>query len=350
MIPPIEIKTPAKINAGLVVPFRYANGYHHIISYFISVHFYDNLRIGVNKSDRASLKWSHTLPDIYYQNLKDSFNNPEANLMIKTWNWLKVISKKNAKSKAVKDFFQKFSGIEIHIEKNIPSPSGLGGGSSNAAGIIRAFIELIRSDTGYDKKSEEDINQIIMASIELGSDIPFFLENQSALISGTGEINSRYKSPSITGIIGIPPFGFPTKQMYSALKKTLQTDSKTRFSLSKFHREFAYLIEFFANGFTAGNMPENSLIQVHERHIRLLNEFEDAAQIIFPEKMRVIIEAQNSCIEEFNENLIQPIVSMTGSGSAFFAITKPSNGSKEALRKIQKNLQNRIRDFHWVLI
>ena len=69
--------------------------------------------------------------------------------------------------------------MRIHLQKNIPLAAGLGGGSGNAATTLLGLNELFG-----DPLSPEQLHRLAAA---LGSDVPFFLQDQPALATGRGE-------------------------------------------------------------------------------------------------------------------------------------------------------------------
>jgi 4-diphosphocytidyl-2-C-methyl-D-erythritol kinase len=71
-------------------------------------------------------------------------------------------------------------GLDIHLDKLIPIGAGLGGGSSDAAAILKGAMKL------YDLRI--DNNNILKLAAHLGSDVPFFLNGKTAHVSGRGEI------------------------------------------------------------------------------------------------------------------------------------------------------------------
>ena len=70
-------------------------------------------------------------------------------------------------------------GVTIHLEKNLPLAAGLGGGSANAAVTLLGMNQLHGTPL-----SETDLHRL---AAELGSDVPFFLQDQPALARGRGE-------------------------------------------------------------------------------------------------------------------------------------------------------------------
>lgn len=143
----------SKINLGLSVKGRRADGYHHIESVFYPIPLYDVLEF--RKAEQLRLQL-HGLP-------------------------VEGEAGDNLVSRAFKLFEEKFKipPLEIILLKNIPAGSGLGGGSSDAAFFIGALNDYFRTDL-----SKSELN---MMALELGSDCPFFIANQPALVEGRGE-------------------------------------------------------------------------------------------------------------------------------------------------------------------
>lgn len=94
----------------------------------------------------------------------------------------------------------------IKIKKNIPTQSGLGGGSSNAAAVIFGLNKL--EDLNLNQKEMEELGK------NIGSDVPFFLGG-AALVEGRGEVISRLsKFPFFKLIIIKPAFSISTSWVY----------------------------------------------------------------------------------------------------------------------------------------
>ncbi len=113
-------------------------------------------------------------------------------------------------------------GIRIHLEKTIPAEGGLGGGSGNAAATLLALNELHGQPLGQAELYE--------LAAELGSDVPFFLQNQAAVARGRGEVIEPVAP--LTALDGKslllvrPGFGVPTPWAYQGLAKF--PDAKNR--------------------------------------------------------------------------------------------------------------------------
>ena len=148
-----EIKAYAKINPFLDIVSKRPDGYHDIKSYMQTVDFYDTISIEVCEGDISVIG----MPD--------------------------VEETKNLAYKAAKAFFDKTgipAGLKIFIDKRIPSEAGLGGGSSDAAAVLRGLNEIFETNL-----SNEELVEMAQS---VGSDVPFFVFGGSKLVSGRGEI------------------------------------------------------------------------------------------------------------------------------------------------------------------
>lgn len=101
-------------------------------------------------------------------------------------------------------------GVSLQLEKRIPLAAGLGGGSGNAAAALLGLNELF----GGPLRPE----QLQSIAAMLGSDVPFFLQNQPALATGRGEkIQPLEAFPALRGaafLLVHPGFGIPTVWAY----------------------------------------------------------------------------------------------------------------------------------------
>ena len=94
-----------------------------------------------------------------------------------------LVTPDNLCVKAAKLFFEtigKEPSISIYLEKNIPFPAGLGGGSADAAAVLRGLNELYGNE--IDEKTMFEL------ASKLGSDVPLCLSNRISLCEGRGEI------------------------------------------------------------------------------------------------------------------------------------------------------------------
>lgn len=116
--------------------------------------------------------------------------------------------------KALRIFFEAFGPkkdfVTIQLEKYIPTQAGLGGGSSDAAAVLRGLRTLYApnmTDTQLEKMAEN-----------LGSDVPFFIRSGTALATGRGEkLEALPKMPQCWLVIVKPEESHSTAAMYAAI-------------------------------------------------------------------------------------------------------------------------------------
>jgi 4-diphosphocytidyl-2-C-methyl-D-erythritol kinase len=148
----------AKINLGLRIIGRRPDGFHDIETVFYPVGLSDALEFVVH-SGKVNI-------DELVMTGLDIGTRPEKNLVIR------------AITKLRESFPLPF--LKIHLHKAIPSGAGLGGGSSDAALILKAISKCFNVSIG-----EEMIRNY---ALELGSDCPFFIDPVPSLATGRGEI------------------------------------------------------------------------------------------------------------------------------------------------------------------
>ncbi len=141
-----------KINLGLQVLDRLPNGYHQISTGFCFIEWSD--RFSVSPADELSLELNI-----------DTIPSDESNLVIQAIRHLQKYA----------DFD---SRLAIDLEKHIPHAAGLGGGSSNAATIIRMINKM--AGLGLSNADLADL------SVQLGADVPFFIRGETGIASGIG--------------------------------------------------------------------------------------------------------------------------------------------------------------------
>jgi 4-diphosphocytidyl-2-C-methyl-D-erythritol kinase len=145
---PLVAHAPAKLNLCLYVGPRRDDGLHEICSLFQSVSFADEITI--ESADRDEV----VCPGVTGRNLA-----------------LTALERFRA------EFGLEAPGIKVTIEKKIPVAAGLGGGSADAAAVLRACGDL----RGVDQ------HELVLLAMTIGADVPFQLEPGTALVTGAGE-------------------------------------------------------------------------------------------------------------------------------------------------------------------
>ncbi|MBP9109360.1 MAG: 4-(cytidine 5'-diphospho)-2-C-methyl-D-erythritol kinase [Pyrinomonadaceae bacterium] len=108
-------------------------------------------------------------------------------------------------------------GAFIHLEKRIPSPGGLGGGSSNAAVALIGLMQLWDVTVG-----ERELNEI---ALELGSDVPFFLQGGTAIGTGRGEVIETIDDREVGAMLIVTPdVNVSTREAFAGLDAATLTN------------------------------------------------------------------------------------------------------------------------------
>ena len=194
--------SPAKVNLALSVSPPTQAGMHEIASWMVTTAFADELevkRLPADRPSRFSIDWhedARRRTDIDWPIRKDLAVRAHALLE------------------------QKLGGalpIQLRLRKRIPVGGGLGGGSSNAAAMLRALDAL------FDLRLRAEYLEAI--SRELGSDVPFLVRGGSALVEGTGERLTRVAMPLVHLVLVFPSVACPTGPVYHAFDR-LRPDAR----------------------------------------------------------------------------------------------------------------------------
>lgn len=178
----IKINAPAKVNLFLDIVGRRYDGYHILKTMMHTISLYDVLTL--KKADKISLSC-------------DKRNLPKG--------------KGNLAFDAAELFCRETNtpGVSIYLKKVIPSGAGLGGGSSDAAAVLRGLNQLYQTNIPLEKLSE--------MALKLGADVPFFLTGGCGYVTGIGEVIT--KMPTLSGyyfVIVQPKFRIRTPDAYKA--------------------------------------------------------------------------------------------------------------------------------------
>ncbi|MBX7207195.1 MAG: 4-(cytidine 5'-diphospho)-2-C-methyl-D-erythritol kinase [Verrucomicrobiaceae bacterium] len=181
----ITLASHAKINLSLRILGKRPDGFHELTTRLCKIALRDRVFLSRGTADEATVLTCDA----------PSVPVDESNLALR----------------ALRAFEQATgfrSAWRIHLEKQIPAGAGLGGGSSNAAAVLRGLNQLC----GHHLPD----SRLIQIAAEIGSDVPFFLLDQSAAIgTGRGEIVTPVAFPWQLPLVLIkPPFPIPTPWAY----------------------------------------------------------------------------------------------------------------------------------------
>ncbi len=270
----MSIQSYAKINLFLKIGKKLSSGYHNLQSVMQRIELSDNIAIEPLHEDKIVVEATH--PEL----------SSEENLAYKA----ALLLKKKYKVK---------QGAKIYIEKNIPLQSGLGGGSSNAATTLLNLNKL------WGLKLKE--KQLVNLAMQLGSDVPFFIGENAAVVGGMGDkIKWIKKSFSINIVLINPGFRISTKWAYSSFdrqKPRIRTKADINDLVKAIERK-----------------------DIKEIANNLHNDFEP----IVTKKYRVINEIKTNLLRNDALNAV-----VSGSGPTVFAVFNSIYEAREAFFKIQ---------------
>ena len=264
----------AKINLSLTVNSRQKNNLHEIQSYFCLVNLTDKIKLKKIKKKRDKI----------------SFKGPFAKLIKKSNNSVTNLLKMLRRSGLISDYYS------VTIFKNIPVFAGLGGGTGNAAAILKHLCKQ--------KMNRTILNQVEKA---IGSDLRLFFYNQGFLKNLQTIIDFKRKQKLFFVLIQ-PNIKCSTKKIYANVKK---------FSKKKLFKK---------------DVIKNKL-----RFISYLSKSSNDLQSIVEKKYPKIKELLKNILKENGCCFSR----MTGSGSVCYGLFNDQMSAKKALN----NLKNKYPKF-----
>ena len=267
----MKILSPAKINLFLQVTGKRLDGYHELFSLMCCIDLCDIIML-----------------EFCLKNIAIESSHPQIPL-----------DETNLAHRAAAVFFQTLNvndGLKIFIDKSIPVAAGLGGGSSNAASVLKG----LNQHYGYPFSR----NQLMSMGLWLGADVPFFLFGKPALASGIGEKLEAYAEPLPFHIVVVyPGFKVSTREVFQNLNLGL-TKGEKKITKTLFKK----------SGFDAG--------------LHLCNDLEKVTASKYP------------VITSIKEQLLTWGASgalMSGSGPSVFGLFSDSHTAERAKQAIGEN-------------
>jgi 4-diphosphocytidyl-2-C-methyl-D-erythritol kinase len=265
-------KAHAKLNLALNIVGLRPDGYHDIETIMLPLDLHDSIELNIA-------------------------SNRSADDFVVCDNYNVGISKYNLCHKAINIARQKWGfkqHFDIFIHKNIFLQSGLGGGSADAAVVLKSIVKILNIKTTNE--------ELIEVARQIGSDVPFMLFNKPAVVSGVGEhieyfdFDNKYRNYYI--LLVKPLAGLSTTAVYTEYEKC--------------EKKF-YDIKACKEAFIKGE-PIKDLIG---------NSLENPAFSLLPE----LAELKKSLVEYGFE-----LVFMTGGGSCMVAMTDNKHLANKALK------------------
>lgn len=274
----MEIQAPAKINLFLHVVGRRSDGYHELQTLMCCVGLHDTVSLQMG-GDQCTISCSH--PDLPCD---------ETNLALKA---ALVFNEALKSEKEIEPF-----NIAIHLAKCIPAGAGLGGGSSDAAAVLNWLNRYYMSPFSRQR--------LMAMALNIGADVPFFIDGRPAIATGVGEVLSPYTGLLPWGVVIVyPGFEISTARVFKNLNLGL-TNHKKQLNYSPFKQ----------GKFDAA--------------LHLSNDLETVAAHQFP----VIGDIKKELLNHGSMGSL-----MTGSGSAVFGLFSDIASARKAANAMTKSAQ-----------
>lgn len=266
----MTLRAYAKINLGLQILGKRPDGYHDIETIFHQIDLYDEIDIVHNESGVHFTTDSPNVP-------ADALN-----LCVRA-------------ATILHDLTGAQGGVEITLRKRIPIGAGLGGGSTDAATVLKGICKLWDLDIS--------LQELHLLSSGLGSDVPFFLDGGTAYATGRGEkLEPLNLSMPYWIVVVTPPVHISTVWAY------------TNFVLNP-HLRRENIKAVVTDGLREPRMLVN----------KLRNDFEPLVFQQYPEIMRV---------KELLAKGGADFALMSGSGSSVFGLFSNEPYAKEIIEQL----------------
>lgn len=259
-----------KINLGLQITGKRADGFHDLETVFYPIPLTDILEIIPNPDKQAS-------EIAFTQSGINIAGDKENNLCVKAYRLLKKR-------------YPDLPSVKLHLHKNIPTGAGLGGGSADAAFVLTLLNKIGGLNLSNTRLAE--------MALELGSDCPFFLLNKPALAQGRGEILKEISIASKNWqlLLVMPGISVSTADAFKGVRP----------------------------GSAAGSIEEIIRLPIHLWKGKLQNQFEETVFPKYPELKK---------IKESIDETGAVYTSMSGSGSSLFGLFDPEAKKPVTLMK-----------------
>lgn len=278
----VRLDAPAKVNLHLEILHREPDGYHQLLSLFQKISLYDHITVTRSAAECFSVRVVTQLDELGSR----STMHTSARLF--------------CEAAGITD------ALLIECQKHIPVRAGLGGGSSDAAAVLMALDQL------YGHPLDE--KRLCELALRVGSDVPFFLSSEAAIVSGRGECIEPVTPRGFEdALILLPPFSSSTPEAYRSLDASREDPDQIRTPL----------------------LSSEDLRSVYESPVsrwRLFNSFSDPL-ILREGRYRRIMKEARACGYEF--------VQISGSGSAIIAISE-QGGDRSSLTEALRHSDTQV--------
>lgn len=272
----IKEKAYAKLNISLDVSSRRQDGYHDMVMVMQTISLFDQVELSLDDSGKVRARTN--LPFI---------PGDERNLAVK------------AALKFLEATGHEGQGMFIRIEKKVPVGAGMGGGSSDAAAVLRSLNRLYGSPLSGE--------QLLELSCAVGSDVAFCVAGGTALATGRGEkLRPLPPLPDCLFVVCKPEFSISTPELFRKLDQV---------PLRR-HPDTAGLVSAIEQG------------DLSQMCRRMYNVFEDVED----RRMRTVSEIKSLLLDHGALAAV-----MTGTGSAVFGVFRPEAATEELCALLRRD-------------
>ncbi|MCR5814142.1 MAG: 4-(cytidine 5'-diphospho)-2-C-methyl-D-erythritol kinase [Desulfovibrio sp.] len=288
---PITLKAPAKINLGLQITGKRADGYHELDSCFYPLSEpFDTLEIQLRASQGLELEC-----------LRADIPQDKNSLLLSY--------------QALKKQGCELPGLFIRLNKGIPLGAGLGGGSSDAACLLRFLNSKLHAAL-----SEAQLQKV---ALSVGADVPFFLRQEPARVRGLGEKLSACRCAFLPCwlLLVTPPLHIDTAWAYHEYDRLRNLGQSAPHALTK--ESFTSTLFLLLNEGEEGQSPKKLAWSLD-------NALELPVMSTYP-----ALAALKKRLAAFGA----AAVAMSGSGSTLYALFPPNeeNRASHALQELSRD-------------
>ena len=281
----LRLRAPAKINWSLEVLAKQPDGYHEVRTVLQTIALSDWLTLSPAENISLSLQITGEAVTGAARSLTQQ--PVESNLAYRAAELLRETAGATA-------------GVRIELEKRVPVAAGLGGGSSDAAAVLRGLRELWQLSI-----DAIDDDALVAVAADLGSDVPFFLRGGCALASGRGtELTPLPDRPRRRLVVAWPErdaSGDKTARMYGAIRPG-----------------------HFSDGTQTDQLVERITRAETVRDIDVVNVFE-----------RLLQEVDENAAQAFSAARAAGSPHLAGSGPALFLLLSEDEPAAELVRQMR---------------
>ena len=178
----INWPAPAKLNLFLHITSRRDDGFHNLQTVFQFLDYADSLRFSLRED--GLIRRNYDFPGV----------SEEADLILRA---ARLLQRQTGVDR----------GVDIELDKKLPLGGGLGGGSSDAATTLVALNALWNTGLSLD--------ELAQLGLQLGADVPVFVQGQAAWAEGVGETLTPVDLPEPWFVLLIPPINVATARVFA---------------------------------------------------------------------------------------------------------------------------------------